>query len=287
MMIGIVGLGLIGGSLARAVSTRTRHFVLGIDASEKTAADALASGAVSGELTDERLKECDFVFVALYCSAAIEYVRSRAALFKKGAVVLDCCGVKRAVCAPLEKAAEENGFWFVGAHPMAGAEKSGFSASREALFSGASMILTPSGAVEAGVIRKIEDLCLKIGFRGVRLSTPDEHDRIIAFTSQLAHVISCAYISSPAAGEAADFSAGSFLDMTRVARLNETMWTELFLENADNLANEVDRLGEALKRYSQILRSGDRDALFALLRSAREKKEFVDGKAQNSKAGKR
>lgn len=276
MEIGIVGLGLIGGSLAKAISQNTDHTVYGFDLSEEVMAKAVLLDAIEQPLTDKILPHCDIIIVALYPQTTIDYVKEHADLIKKGAIVIDCGGVKRIVCDQLIPLGEEKGFLFMGGHPMAGLEHSGFAYAKKSLFNNASMVLcSTKGSIED--VEKIKDLFSAIGFTNFAITTPDDHDRKIAFTSQLAHVVSNAYIKSPTAMVHAGFSAGSYKDLTRVAKLNEHMWTELFLENPDYLAEEIDTLIENLQAYSRAIKDNDADTLCRLLRDGREKKAIIDG----------
>ena len=276
MEIGIVGLGLIGGSLAKAISQNTDHTVYGTDLSEQVVRKAVLVDAIEQPLTDELLPQCDIVIVALYPQATIDYVKEHAHLFRKESIVVDCGGIKKLVCDTLIPLAEDHGFLFVGGHPMAGLEHSGFTYAKKSLFNNASMIFTPTkGPIDS--MEKLKELFTSIGFTNIEISTAEEHDRKIAFTSQLAHVVSNAYIKSPTALEHSGFSAGSYKDLTRVAKLNEVMWTELFLENADNLVAEIDTLIGNLQQYSTAIRERDAKTLCALLKDGREKKALIDG----------
>ena len=276
MEIGIVGLGLIGGSLAKAISQNTDHTVYGTDLSEQVVRKAVLVDAIEQPLTDELLPQCDIVIVALYPQATIDYVKEHAHLFRKESIVVNCGGIKKLICDTLIPLAEDHGFLFVGGHPMAGLEHSGFTYAKKSLFNNASMIFTPTkGPIES--MEKLKELFTSIGFTNIEISTAEEHDRKIAFTSQLAHVVSNAYIKSPTALEHSGFSAGSYKDLTRVAKLNEVMWTELFLENADNLAAEIDTLIGNLQQYSTAIRERDAKTLCALLKDGREKKALIDG----------
>lgn len=185
------------------------------------------------------------MFIATWPRAAVTYVQEHAAAFKKGAWVIDLCGVKRAVCGPLFETARENGFTFIGGHPMAGIEYWGFDHATATLFDNASMILTPPPGTDIRTLSDLKHFFRGLGFGRVVMTTPEEHDRLIGYTSQLAHVVSSAYVKSPEAMKHPGFSAGSFKDMTRVARLSEKMWTELFLLNRDELQGELDALIEA------------------------------------------
>jgi len=234
--------------------------------------------AIDGELTSARLSICDMVIVATWPGAAVDYVTANADAFSPGAIVMDVCGVKRAVCEPLWKLAAETGFTFVGGHPMAGIEYSGFDHTVSTLFENASMILTPPRNAEIELLDRLKRFWRGLGFGKVVMTTPEEHDRVIAYTSQLAHVVSSAFIKSPAALMHLGFSAGSFRDMTRVAKLNEDMWAELFMANQAPLLEELDLFMENLSAYRGALANGDREALRGLLRDGREMKAAADRK---------
>lgn len=277
MNVGIVGLGLIGGSMAKSVKARTAHTVWGIDLDKETMALARMSGAIDAPLTEENLPWCDLILVAICPGAAIRWVKEHADKIAKSAILVDLCGVKRVVVEALAPIAEERGFAYIGGHPMAGRERGGFTASSEDLYVGASMILTPDRRTDMQLLETLKAFFLDVGFAGLTFSDPEEHDRIIAFTSQLAHITSSAYVKSPEAQRRRGFSAGSFQDMTRVARLDEDMWTELFLDDADYLIKELDILIGNLKDYSDALKSGDAERVRALLREGREKKATAGG----------
>lgn len=277
MNIGIVGLGLIGGSMAKSVKARTGHTVWGIDLDAETMTMARMCGAIDGALTEENLPRCDLLLLALRPSAVIGWMRAHGAAIAKTAIAVDLCGVKRTVVAALGPLAAEYGFAYIGGHPMAGKERGGFVSATDDLYVGASMILTPDDRTDMRLLETLKSFFLDIGFAGLTFSTPDEHDRIIAYTSQLAHITSSAYVKSPEAQRRRGFSAGSFQDMTRVARLDEEMWTELFLDDADFLTGEVDVLIRHLTEYRDALRARDAGALRALLRDGREKKAAAGG----------
>ena len=277
MNIGIVGLGLIGGSMAKSTKARTSHTVWGVDLDGETMAMARMSGAIDGPLTDERLKDCDLILVAICPGAAVEWVKRHAELIPKKAILVDLCGVKRSVVAEIGPVAEKHGFAYIGGHPMAGRERGGFTASSEDLYVGASMILTPDHRTDMLLLETLKAYFLDIGFAGLTFSDPEEHDRIIAFTSQLAHIASSAYVKSPEAQRRRGFSAGSFQDMTRVARLDEAMWTELFMADRDYLTKELDILIAKLQAYADALKSGDAERVRALLKEGRELKATAGG----------
>ena len=277
MNVGIVGLGLIGGSMAKSTKARTGHTVWGADLDKETMTMARMCGAIDAPLTDENLPQCDLILVAIRPAAAVEWVRTHASLIAPSAILVDLCGVKRTVVSAITPIARERGFAYIGGHPMAGRERGGFTASSEDLYVGASMILTPDQRTDMQLLETLKAFFLDLGFAGLTFSDPEEHDRIIAFTSQLAHIVSSAYVKSPEAQRRRGFSAGSFQDMTRVARLDEDMWTELFLDDEDFLTGQLDEIIGHLTDYRDAIRAHDAQALRALLRDGREKKASAGG----------
>lgn len=355
MNIGIAGLGLIGGSMAKAIKKYTWHQVYGFDTNEDVMRQALADGNIDGVLDEKSLADCDLLLPALYPAAAVAYIKSCIPYMKKGLVIIDLCGVKKAVMHPVEALKLPEGVLYFGGHPMAGLEKSGYAYAKPDLFKGASMIIVPvkraqddAGActakkhsegngsrdgaasakllvpeeasasetekaeeisreagtlvaplkgaepqvqflgersekpafkaedAQAEALRVIEPFFLSLGFANITLTSAEEHDRVIAFTSQLAHVVSSAYVKSPTALKHYGFSAGSYKDLTRVARLNEEMWTELFLDNAESLTEEIDGIISHLRDYREAIASHKRAELRELLRVGRERKEHID-----------
>ncbi|MDR0883832.1 MAG: prephenate dehydrogenase [Oscillospiraceae bacterium] len=264
MTIGIIGLGLIGGSLAKVLRNRTDHTVLGGDVQDTVVLRAQAFEAIHGELRTENLPECDILFLALYPQDALDWARANAQNIRPGTVLVDCCGVKGALCPALFALAKEHGFIFVGGHPMAGIEYSGFAHAQSHLFEGASMILVPGEDADIGVLHMLKALFLSLGFAKVPVVTAEEHDRVIAYTSQLAHVVSSAYVKCPHAKKDS-LAAGSFQDMTRVAQLNAEMWTQLFLLNRAPLHEELTGLIARLQAYADALQADDDRALYDLL----------------------
>ncbi|MDR3310609.1 MAG: prephenate dehydrogenase [Oscillospiraceae bacterium] len=272
MKVAIAGLGLIGGSFAKAIAAKTRHSVFGYDASAEVARRAYESGLLD-DCGLERFSEAELVLVALYPRAAVEFLRQNARKFKPGAIVIDLCGVKRFVVG--EVGGLFDGVTYIGGHPMAGRELSGFAASQATLFDGASMILTPGDATPEDALITAENFFLSVGFSKITIATPERHDEMIAFTSQMAHIVSSAYAQNPVVYSFDGFSAGSFADMTRVAKLNEDMWTELFMLNRDYLTEQLDILIENLSGFREHISSGDAERLRAMLRRGREIKENI------------
>ena len=272
MRIAVIGLGLIGGSIAKALKANTEHKVFGFDASEDTLLDALSLGAVDGIATPSSLATMDVVYICLYPEAAVDYAAKNGEKFSKSCVVTDVCGVKSGVCGQLSAIAAEHGFTYVGGHPMAGKEQSGFSASEPGLFMGASYILVPGEAPETAV-ETLAGLAESMGFGRVIRTTEQKHDRMIAYTSQVPHVLACAYVMSPRCDEHSGFSAGSYRDVSRVARINAELWADLFLANRTELADETGVLIRNIESIRDAVQKGDREQLVSLLETARQKKE--------------
>lgn len=277
MKIGICGLGLIGGSLAKAYK-RADVTVYGYDINTAVTDYAVMAKIIDKPLDEKTIPECDYIFVALYPEGVVNYVRSIAENVRKDTVVVDLCGTKMNVCPDCFEIAQEHGFNFVGGHPMAGTQFSGLKNAKETLFDGATMILVPKPDEDLHLLARLKEALVTAGFGSVTLSTAQIHDVNIAYTSQLAHVVSNAYVKSPRSKVHKGFSAGSYKDLTRVAWLNEKMWTELFMANSENLITEIDLIVENLKKYSDALKAGDAQQIEELLREGRLMKEAVDSK---------
>lgn len=273
MKIGIVGLGLIGGSLAKAIKKNTHEICCGLDINQATVTAALAQEAIDSAITAEELERCDVVIVSLYPQQTIDFILENKNRFKKGGIVIDTCGIKGEIVKAVEKPLADCGVRFVGCHPMAGREFSGFEYSVDNLFEKASFIMTPTNNTDMQAVREISKLAYDIGFAKCVISTPQEHDSVIAFTSQLAHVVSSAYVKSPTLMKQAGFSAGSFKDLTRVAKLNEDMWTTLFMMNKEPLVEEISHIIKCLEDYRDAMVNGNSQRLKQLLREGRELKE--------------
>ncbi len=277
MKTAIIGLGLIGGSMAKAYKASGGAQVYGYDTDKATLGYAKLSEAIDEELTDEILRKCDLVIIALYPDDTVKYLREKSGLFSKDALVIDTCGIKKEVCRVGFELAEKYGFTFVGGHPMAGLQFSGIKYSRADMFRGASMVVVPPSFEDIALLERIKTALRPLDLGKITLSTAEKHDRIIAYTSQLAHIVSSSYIKSPTASEHEGFSAGSYRDMTRVATLNENMWTSLFMQNRENLIFEIDSIIGALSEYRAALEKGDESTLRSLLRSGTDRKSDIDG----------
>ncbi len=277
MTVGICGLGLIGGSMAKAYK-EAGHRVLGYDKDTAALGYASLAGIIDGTLENENIRDCDIVFIALYPQAAIKYLIEIAPHTKAGkTVVMDLCGTKKQICEIGFRLAADYCFTFVGGHPMAGTQYSGIKHAKATLFKNAPMVLVPHVCDDIYFLARIKALLAPAMFGRITVTTAQEHDDMIAFTSQLAHVVSNAYVKSPTAQNHKGFSAGSYKDMTRVAWLNENMWTELFLENKQPLIYEIDSIIRSLSEYRDAIATDDADTLRALLRDGRIAKERVDG----------
>ncbi|MCL2707992.1 MAG: prephenate dehydrogenase [Defluviitaleaceae bacterium] len=275
MTIGIVGLGLIGGSLAKAYKA-DGHKVYGFDTDAAIQSFAQLSGAADGELDDGAIGGCDAIFIAVNPADAVKYLANTAPAIAKNTVVIDCCGVKRSVCKECFPLANKYGFTFVGGHPMAGSHKAGFKNSRADLFNGASMILVPPVYDDPTLLSRIEKIIKPVGFGHLTVTTAEKHDEMIAFSSQMAHLVSNAYIKSPTARGHKGFSAGSYQDLTRVARLDADMWSQLCMDNGDFLVGELDFFIQSLAQYRDALFVKNAGVLAKLLEEGSRLKEELD-----------
>lgn len=275
---GVVGLGLIGGSIAKAYKENSEDRVYGGDKDGLIVDFAMMAQAIDGELNEQSIPLCDLILIAIPPVAAIEWLKSNAKYVNKNAMVIDCCGTKRTVCEACMPIAQEHGFMFVGGHPMAGTHNSGFKYAREDLFNGAPMVIVPPVFDDMELLDSIKLMLEPLKFGKFSVTTAEKHDEMIAFTSQMAHVVSNAFIKSPTAKSHKGFSAGSYKDLTRVAWLNPYMWSELFLENGDYLLNELDCLIDNLIKYREAIANKDEDTLIKLLDEGRCIKAEVDGK---------
>lgn len=277
MKVGIVGLGLIGGSFAKAYHAAGWE-VLAADIDRQMLDFAMLQGAVNGELTEDAQADCDLILIAVYPRAAVEYLQKHGAKIGKKPVVIDCCGTKRVVCAAAFPLAKEYGFTYLGGHPMAGTQYSGFGHARANLYHNAPMVIVPPAFDNIELLSRVQELLRPAGFGSYSVTTAEKHDEMIAFTSQMAHLVSNAYIKSPTARAHKGFSAGSYKDMTRVAWLNAPMWSELFLENRDYMLRELDGLMDCLMQYRAAIAENDGEALTQLLEEGKKRKEEVDGR---------
>ena len=276
MNVGILGLGLIGGSFARAYA-KSGHTVFACNRSTEMLEFAMLAGAVHQELTPDTIPLCDLIILSIYPDGCADWLEQYGRYIKSSTVVIDACGTKIEVCHRCFPVAEQYGFTFVGGHPMAGSHFSGFKYSRSNLFQGAPMVLVPPRYDDMELLQQVKDLLEPCKFGMFSVTTAENHDRMIAFTSQMPHIISNAYIKSPTALEHRGFSAGSYKDLTRVAWLNSQMWAELFMANKENVLSELDFFIESLQQYRSAISRDDFDSLKSLLEDGKQRKEQVDG----------
>lgn len=276
MKVGILGLGLIGGSLARAYAVEG-HSVYAAEKNESMLSFAMLAGAVHGRLDEKTIPQCELILLAIYPDGSASWLEKNAHLVSPEALVLDCCGIKQEICSRCFPLAKEYGFTFVGGHPMAGSQFSGFKYSRADLFDGAPMVLVPPVFDNMQLLDRVKKAMAPCHFGSFSVTTADGHDQMIAFTSQMPHILSNAFIKSPTALNHKGFSAGSYKDLTRVAWLNPQMWAELFLENKDHILFELNYYIESLKAYSDAITAEDMDTLVSLLEEGKKRKEQVDG----------
>ena len=276
MKVGILGLGLIGGSLARAYAL-DGHTVLACEKDESILSFAMLAGAVHGKLDESTIPSCDLILLAIYPGGSASWLEQHAHLVSPTALVLDCCGIKQEICQRCFPLAQKYGFTFVGGHPMAGSQFSGFKYSRANLFSGQPMVLVPPVFDNIQLLHRVKEMLKPCDFGSFSVTTAEEHDKMIAFTSQMPHIVSNAYIKSPTAQNHKGFSAGSYRDLTRVAWLNPQMWAELFMENKENLLQELDFYIQSLTAYRDAIAFDDMPHLISLLEEGKKRKEEVDG----------
>ena len=276
MNVGILGLGLIGGSLARAYALEG-HNVFAAEKDESMLAFSILAGAVQRKLDESTIPCCDLILLAIYPGGSAAWLENHAPLVSKTALVIDCCGVKQEICRRCFPLAEQYGFTFVGGHPMAGSQFSGFKYSRANLFDGAPMVLVPPAYDDIALLERVKQALAPCHFGSFSVTAAEDHDKKIAFTSQMAHIVSNAYVKSPTALEHKGFSAGSYRDLTRVAWLNPRMWAELFLENRDNVLFELDHLISSLTAYREAISQENEPLLISLLEEGKRRKEEVDG----------
>ena len=276
MNVGILGLGLIGGSLARAY-TKAGHTVYAEDIDQNIIDFAQLAGVVTGKLTKESISNCDLILLSIYADASATWLSDNAQYISPNTLVVDCCGIKENICARCFPLAQKYGFTFVGGHPMAGSHFSGFKYSRSNLFQGAPMVLVPPRFDDPELLQRVQEALAPCHFGSFSVTTAADHDKMIAFTSQMPHIVSNAYIKSPTAKNHKGFSAGSYKDLTRVAWLNPQMWAELFLSNKSNVLQELDFYIASLQQYRDAIHDHDEVALIQLLQEGKLRKEEVDG----------
>jgi prephenate dehydrogenase len=276
MNIAVVGLGLIGGSFAKAISKNTNHIVYGFDIDQNTLNKAINDGAIKKTVALNDLIYMDMTIICLHPEGIIDFIRKNYIHFKKGSIVIDSCGVKEYIYDNINDFLCNKGVYFIGAHPMAGREFSGYDYSIASLFEGCSFILTPDESIPQKILKIVKDFALSIGSKEIIVTDPKTHDREIAYTSQLIHIVSNSYVKSPSLKNYRGFSAGSFQDFTRVAKLDATLWTSLFLKNKKALIDELDCLINHINDYKDAINNDDKETLLKLLNEGNQaKSEYI------------
>ncbi len=272
MKILVVGLGLIGGSLCKALKKYTYHTVAGCDINRDIENAALRDVALD-EVFDGNYEGYDLIVISLFPEGTERFFAENASKIGKKTLITDVCGIKGNFSQRMKNIAERNGLRYVGIHPMAGKEFGGYYNSTADLFVKANFIIAPFTDSQQSDIDLLNGLAKEVGAGKIVITSPENHDKMIAYTSQLAHIVSSAYVKSPELGLECGFSGGSFQDMTRIATMNEKMWTDLFMQNREHLQYELDTLIDNLKKYSEALKNGDADGMRALIAEGRELKE--------------
>ena len=277
MIIGVIGLGLIGGSIAKAYKRIDGIKVFGHDIDTSILDFAFMADAIDAKLNNDNINECDCIFLVTYPAGVIDWVKTNAHQISKETIVIDCSGTKEKICQTLFPIAKEHGFLFVGGHPMAGTHQSGFKFSRCDMFDEAPMVIVPPNFEDIRLFEYLKEILKPLGFSNVSFTTGEKHDEVIAFSSQMPHIISNAFIKSKMARNHLGFSAGSYKDLTRVAWLNPSMWSELFLDNKENLIKELDTFISEISKYKKAIEDENESELINLLEEGRQAKKEVDG----------
>lgn len=272
MQILVVGMGLIGGSICKSIKASTEHIVFGCDIQQSVLEDAIKDGAIDGigTMSDGAY---DMIIICLHQRIAIQMVQDALPQLQPGTILVDTCGLKGRMVRDMTYRCRKSGVHYVGTHPMAGREKSGYYASIPNLFQNANFIVTPIEDTDETALETVKQLAKQMGFGNIVTATPMWHDNMIAYTSQLAHVVSSAYVKDFCMDDAISFSGGSFQDMTRVATMDESMWSALFLDNRDNLLYHLDLLIENLTDYREALKQRDEERLQYLIAEGRQIQE--------------
>lgn len=272
MKILVVGLGLIGGSICKALKKYTSHYVTGCDLNHDIEFSALRDVAID-DTFDGNFSGYDLIIVSLFPEAAEKYITENISKFDKNTLITDVCGIKGDFCTRMKNLAENAGMRYLGMHPMAGKEFGGYHNSSADLFLKANFIITPFEDSKYEDYDLLSTIAKEIGAGKIVNTSPENHDKMIAYTSQLAHIVSSAYVKSPELSLECGFSGGSFQDMTRIATMNEKMWTDLFMQNRDNLLFELELLIENLGKYSEALKNSDSSEMLRLIAEGRQLKE--------------
>lgn len=273
MKISIIGLGLIGGSMARRLRGFHDCTIAAYNRTRESLDLALADGVIDEayDTPGEAMENADLIIMCLYPQLNVDFVRDNKDRLKPGAVITDVTGVKGFIIREMKKVLPDN-VDFIGGHPMAGREVGGYKSSTDTLFDNAPYILTPDKTNKPENVQLVRDMAKYIGCRIVVTTTPDEHDSIIAYTSQLMHVVAVALCDNPLLERSGSFAGGSLQDCTRIAVINEKMWSELFIENKEHLAKRIDEFCECMIRMKNAALDEDRETLETIMKHATSQK---------------
>ena len=273
MKITIIGLGLMGGSVARRLRGFHDCRIAAYDRDRESLDLALADGVIDEAYTEAggAMRDADLIILCLYPQLNVDHVRDNLDSIRSGAIITDVTGIKGFMIRELEKLLPDD-VEFLGGHPMAGREVGGYKSSTDTLFDNAPYIITPTERNTPGAIQLVRDMAKYIGCRTVVTTTPDEHDSIIAYTSQLMHVVAVALCENPLLERSESFAGGSLQDCTRIAVINEKMWSELFVENGEHLAHRITEFQNTLEDMKQAALAGDRAELERIMKHATQQK---------------
>jgi prephenate dehydrogenase len=275
MKIVVVGLGVIGGSFTMALKEAGYDDVYGIDINEESLEKAKNLGLIKDGFTNgqEIVKSADFIIISLYPRLVKQFIIDNKYNFKDGAVITDATGIKKMFIEDIANILPEN-IDFVFGHPMAGREKKGIDFASSQVFKGANYILTPVARNKEENLNMIEALAYKIGFKRVKRITPDYHDEMIGYTSQLPHSLAVALVNSDVEGrETGSFIGDSYRDLTRIANINEDLWSELFLGNKDNLLKNIESFEVELDKIKYAIENDDKEALKEIFIKSTKRRE--------------
>ncbi len=265
----IIGLGLMGGSMAKTLKKTKKYKIVGFDISANTLSLAHKGGFIDEIWNGKDKLDSDITVVALSPSRTIEFINKNIHLLKEGSILTDICGVKKSICTFAESKAEKYKVNYVGGHPMAGRELSGFANSVENLFINRSYIFTKTHKTDENALQQLSQIAYDLGCSDITITTPEKHDQMIAYTSQLPHILAGAYVKSPASDEHKGFSAGSYHDVSRVASVDENLWSELFLLNKENLLSEIDTLLKNITEYKEAIMNEDKQKILNAVKEGR------------------
>ena len=274
MNVAIIGLGIIGGSYAKGLS-KAGYNVYGVDKDLKTIEYAKSEGfIIDGSLNaSDYLPYVDLVVIGLYPDDVITFIENNLQYFKKGQVVTDVCGVKTCICKEATRLLEDS--YFVGSHPMAGREKVGVKYSDEKIFAGTNFLMCPIEETNEIAISVVDQMAKDLGFGRIHHITPEFHDEMIAYTSQLTHAIAVSLVNSNSNEDVVKFIGDSYRDLTRIAMINENLWSELFIDNKESLTNQIDNFINELEMLKTAIEGEKIDVLKERFISSKKKREVM------------